>query len=444
MGPFRLAKSAFACFLGIATLVAADANAPCTKTVQAQPGDTCATIASAAGITVAQFLISNPSVTSCSQLQVGATYCLAGVAATTASPTTPSTSTAAPPASSSTGPLKVSTDGTCGSGVTCGGSTFGSCCSEHGYCGSTADYCTTGCQAGFGSCGSGAVSSSSSSSSSAVVTAPITTTSPVSGPSTTVTATVTTTATIGVTRTSIVLTTSTNVVPATTTQTVSSTVLLTNTVTQTATVAAITSTILATSTITLTAVTTQTIKSTALATSIVTLTTTSLVLATSTATSTKTASTTITNTAQVTSVVLETLTTIKTLTITSVNTVGCATGPSFVTTVKPTTTSTSIGRPSLVTSTTAPTPAYPSPILPGTIDSCVSYDQIQSTDTCRTIANRNDISLRNFYKYNPTVSLTAGLLPTLCTPGLLDLLLSGLCQIDCENLWPGYFVCVGV
>ncbi|KAK3324515.1 hypothetical protein B0T19DRAFT_443926 [Cercophora scortea] len=439
MGPFRLAKGALACFLGIAALVAADTNAGCTKTVQAQQGDTCATIASAAGITVAQFLISNPSVTSCSQLQVGATYCLAGVAATTIAPTTPSTSTVAPPASSSTGPLKVSTDGTCGSGVTCAGSTFGSCCSEHGYCGSTVDYCTTGCQAGFGSCGTGAVSSSS-------VSAPITTTTsacPVgSAASTTVTVSVTTTAVIAITRTSIVLTTSTNVVPATTTQTVSSTVLLTSTVTRTATATAIPSTVLETSTLTLTTISTQTVKSTVLATSIVTLTTTSLVLATSTATSTKTASTTITNTAQVTSVVLETLTTIKTLTITSVNTVGCVSGPSFVTTLKPTTTT--IGRPSIVTSTTTPTPAYPSPILPGTIDTCVSYDQIQSSDTCRTIATRNDITLRNFYKYNPTVSLTAGLLPTLCTPGLLDLLLSGLCQIDCENLWPGYFVCVGV
>ncbi|KAH8771324.1 hypothetical protein BGZ57DRAFT_1016907 [Hyaloscypha finlandica] len=48
----------------------------------------------------------------------------------------------------------VSTNGMCGSTVnqTCLGSTYGNCCSKYGFCGSTTTYCTTGCQAGFGTC----------------------------------------------------------------------------------------------------------------------------------------------------------------------------------------------------------------------------------------------------------------------------------------------------
>lgn len=52
-------------------------------------------------------------------------------------------------------PLRISNDGSCGNGVSCVGSTFGDCCSAHGYCGSTDAYCTAtnGCQADFGTCG---------------------------------------------------------------------------------------------------------------------------------------------------------------------------------------------------------------------------------------------------------------------------------------------------
>lgn len=73
------------------------------------------------------------------------------------------TSTAASaPAPSASSAKKVSTDATCGgaNGYTCQGSTFGNCCSSAGYCGSTTAYCGTGCQSGFGTCGTnGAVSS---------------------------------------------------------------------------------------------------------------------------------------------------------------------------------------------------------------------------------------------------------------------------------------------
>ncbi|KAI0533483.1 carbohydrate esterase family 4 protein [Xylaria digitata] len=54
-----------------------------------------------------------------------------------------------------TSTLVVSTDGNCGSGITCQGSTFGNCCSVNGYCGSSIDYCGVGCNVQFGSCSPG-------------------------------------------------------------------------------------------------------------------------------------------------------------------------------------------------------------------------------------------------------------------------------------------------
>ena len=51
-----------------------------------------------------------------------------------------------------TPPLAVSVDGICGSGTTCSGSTWGQCCSAHGYCGDTDPYCGDGCNPAFGNC----------------------------------------------------------------------------------------------------------------------------------------------------------------------------------------------------------------------------------------------------------------------------------------------------
>lgn len=53
----------------------------------------------------------------------------------------------------STPGLVVSTTGKCNDGLTCQGSTYGNCCSRYNFCGSTSEYCGTGCQTGFGSCG---------------------------------------------------------------------------------------------------------------------------------------------------------------------------------------------------------------------------------------------------------------------------------------------------
>ncbi|KAI0015970.1 glycosyl hydrolase family 61-domain-containing protein [Xylariomycetidae sp. FL0641] len=50
--------------------------------------------------------------------------------------------------------LLASRDGRCGgdSGFTCQGSGFGNCCSPKGWCGSSLAYCSSGCQADFGTC----------------------------------------------------------------------------------------------------------------------------------------------------------------------------------------------------------------------------------------------------------------------------------------------------
>ncbi|PYI21538.1 hypothetical protein BO99DRAFT_327854, partial [Aspergillus violaceofuscus CBS 115571] len=50
----------------------------------------------------------------------------------------------------------VSTNGLCGNGPTCLGSSFGDCCLLSGYCDSTSDYCAAGlCDSTSGSCISG-------------------------------------------------------------------------------------------------------------------------------------------------------------------------------------------------------------------------------------------------------------------------------------------------
>ncbi|KAH7130693.1 hypothetical protein B0J11DRAFT_259352 [Dendryphion nanum] len=52
---------------------------------------------------------------------------------------------------------KVSTDGTCAgtNGFTCNNSGFGNCCSQYGWCGSTTGHCGTGCNGAFGTCSGG-------------------------------------------------------------------------------------------------------------------------------------------------------------------------------------------------------------------------------------------------------------------------------------------------
>jgi len=59
---------------------------------------------------------------------------------------------------------KISPDNTCGGtkGYVCGSSNSGLCCSKHGWCGKTSDYCGTGCQSAFGTCSGTVVTTSTS------------------------------------------------------------------------------------------------------------------------------------------------------------------------------------------------------------------------------------------------------------------------------------------
>lgn len=75
--------------------------------------------------------------------------------AASACASTSASATAVSVAAAATTALTVSTDGACNSSTTCAGSSFGDCCSQHGWCGSTGDYCGAGCQASCGICGTG-------------------------------------------------------------------------------------------------------------------------------------------------------------------------------------------------------------------------------------------------------------------------------------------------
>ncbi|KAF5878708.1 putative carbohydrate-binding module family 18 protein [Botrytis fragariae] len=77
----------------------------------------------------------------------------ATIIATTA-PASPTSSTTSPSSSgTSSGALQASINGLCSAGKTCTGSGFGPCCSKDGFCGIGDAWCGTGCQPGFGSCG---------------------------------------------------------------------------------------------------------------------------------------------------------------------------------------------------------------------------------------------------------------------------------------------------
>lgn len=83
----------------------------------------------------------------------------------TTTPSSTRVSSTVRPTSTPTG--AVSTDGTCGTqgnNQVCLGSSFGNCCSQYGYCGTTTDHCGTGCNTLFGNCGTNANPSSAPSS----------------------------------------------------------------------------------------------------------------------------------------------------------------------------------------------------------------------------------------------------------------------------------------
>lgn len=204
----------------------------CSGTIKAKDGDTCASIAQDTGISVSQFLLANPTITSCEGLIAGQEYCISDDEP--GSPTTTS-----PPSSG----LEISLDGSCGDGVTCLGSEYGDCCSEHSFCGSTGDYCLAGCQAEFGKCGSSGGGETTPPAETATATATVTSTA-------VVTATTWTTATSTSTEMVVETTTSTAVADVTSTVITTSTREVTRLVVETTTS---TSIVIATSTVVTTA-----------------------------------------------------------------------------------------------------------------------------------------------------------------------------------------------
>lgn len=74
----------------------------------------------------------------------------------TTTSSTSSTTTSSTPSVSIPAGLRTTTDGTCGNGLTCLGSTGGQCCSQWGFCGDERQFCVAilGCQAQFGRCDS--------------------------------------------------------------------------------------------------------------------------------------------------------------------------------------------------------------------------------------------------------------------------------------------------
>jgi len=85
----------------------------------------------------------------------------------------------------------------------------------------------------------------------------------------------------------------------------------------------------------------------------------------------------------------------------------------FTATPKPTSAS--------ATTKTAPTNGIttPTPTQTPFIDNCNKFYQVKSGDGCEAIATANGISFDQFYAWNPAVG-------------------------QCANLWPTYFVCVGI
>ena len=72
------------------------------------------------------------------------------------------------------------------------------------------------------------------------------------------------------------------------------------------------------------------------------------------------------------------------------------------------------------TTTTSATQTGPSPQMPSTISTCKKFYQVQSGDGCWSIEQANSITAAQFSTWNPYV------------------------DANCDNLWLGYYVCVGV
>jgi len=146
ISPSRRILASLLALLAASVAGEGQADHQCQLTVAAAQGDTCFSLAATWGISVTTFLNNNPTVSSCSRLNVGSNYCIDAEAPDSGANT---------PQDTNPGELYVSTDGTCGGGITCKGSKWGDCCSGHGWCGGTADHCGAECNPAFGVCAGG-------------------------------------------------------------------------------------------------------------------------------------------------------------------------------------------------------------------------------------------------------------------------------------------------
>lgn len=65
-------------------------------------------------------------------------------------------------------------------------------------------------------------------------------------------------------------------------------------------------------------------------------------------------------------------------------------------------------------------PTGPQPQMPGIVDKCNKFRKVESGDSCYSLNQAADITLKQFLAWNPKVN------------------------DGCTNLWKGYYVCVGV
>ncbi|KAE8553139.1 hypothetical protein EYB25_004520 [Talaromyces marneffei] len=81
-----------------------------------------------------------------------------------------------------------------------------------------------------------------------------------------------------------------------------------------------------------------------------------------------------------------------------------------------------VGVPGATTTTAppAPTSTAPSPEMPSTVSNCSKFHLVQSGDGCGAIEAANGITQDQFASWNPYI------------------------HSNCDNLWLGYYVCVGV
>ncbi|KAK0612503.1 hypothetical protein B0T17DRAFT_511690 [Bombardia bombarda] len=142
------------------------------------------------------------STTSTSTTTIPTTSTTSTTSTSTTTPSAPPTSTTSTAGPIPTGPLVVTTNGQCGNSTVCIGSpNFGPCCSQFFWCGSTLDFCGTGCKSEFGACsgspggpggGSNTTTTTTSTSTTVVTTSTTSTSTP---PVTTTTSTTSTTST---------------------------------------------------------------------------------------------------------------------------------------------------------------------------------------------------------------------------------------------------------